>query len=301
VGSEDEQRLHGGVHAARFYHDTLAGVDDPRVTVVVPTRDRPDSLRRCLAALEQQTLGEALELVVVQDGGTADLDAVVGVIRGARLLWQEPAGPGAARNHGVSAARAPLVCFTDDDCEPQPDWAERLELRLAAGAAAAVGRTVNAEPGSATATASQLVVSHLVERSVAGDRSAYGSSNNFGCRTEVFREVQFDPRYAFAGGDRDWCFRVRAEGHEVAYVPEAVVLHRQRLTFTGFVRQQLAYGRGSCRYRGAHGDAWRLERPGFYGSLLAHGFAEGPRVGALVALGQVATAAGYAREAVARG
>jgi len=274
-------------------------VDEPLVTVVVPTRDRPDSLRRCLAALERQTLGEALDLVVVQDGGRADLEAVVASSPRTRLLRQERAGPGAARNRGVSAARAPVVCFTDDDCEPQSDWAERLESRIAAGAAAAVGLTVNAEPGSATAAASQLVVSHLVEQSVAGGLSAFGSSNNFGCRTEVFREVQFDPRFAFAGGDRDWCFRVRAEGHELAYVPEAVVLHRQRLTLTRFVRQQHAYGRGSCRYRGVHGGAWRLERPGFYGSLLARGFAGGPRVGALVALGQVATAAGYAREAVA--
>ena len=92
---------------------------------------------------------------------------------------------------------------------------------------------------------------------------------------------------------------MRAAGHDLAYVPEAVVLHRQRLTFATFLCQQLAYGRGSCRYRGAHG-AWRLERPAFYGSLLAQGFASGVRVGGLVALGQAATAVGYAREAVAR-
>ena len=92
---------------------------------------------------------------------------------------------------------------------------------------------------------------------------------------------------------------MRAAGHDLAYVPEAVVLHRQRLTFARFLRQQVAYGRGSCRYRGAHG-AWPLERPAFYGSLVARGFGSGARVGALVALGQAATAFGYAREAVAR-
>ena len=43
-----------------------------------------------------------------------------------------------------------------------------------------------------------------------------------------------------------------------------------------------------------------LERPAFYGSLVARGFGSGARVGALVALGQAATAVGYAREAVAR-
>jgi glycosyltransferase involved in cell wall biosynthesis len=271
-------------------------VHEPRVTVVVPTRDRLGSLRRCVSALRRQSLGDALEIVVVQDGG--DQPGLEDV-QGLRVVRQERRGPGAARNHGVSVARAPIVCFTDDDCEPLPDWAERLERRIADGAAAAIGRTLNADPGAATAAASQLVVSHLVERSVADGWSAFGSSNNFACRTEVFREVEFDPSYAFAGGDRDWCFRMRTAGHDLAYVPDAIVLHRQRLTFASFLRQQVMYGRGSCRYRGAHG-AWRLERPAFYGSLLAQGAASGLRVGALVALGQAATAVGYACEAVAR-
>ena len=266
------------------------------MTVVVPTRDRLDSLRRCVSALQRQSLGDALEIVVVQDGGD---QPGLEDMHGLRVVRRERSGPGAARNHGASLAQAPIVCFTDDDCEPLPDWAERLERRIAAGAAAAIGRTLNADPRSATAAASQLVVSHLVERSVAGGWSAFGSSNNFACRTEVFRAVRFDPKYAFAGGDRDWCFRMRTAGHDLAYVPEAIVLHRQQLTFAKFLRQQLAYGRGSCRYRGAHG-AWRLERPSFYGALLAEGFASGTRVGVLVALGQAATAAGYAREAVAR-
>jgi GT2 family glycosyltransferase len=295
VRPKDQEGLYRDVHARRFYHATLAAVDELRVTVVVPTRDRLDSLRRCVEALRRQTLGDSLEIVVVQDGGD---QPGLEDMQGLQVVRQERRGPGAARNHGVSVARAPIVCFTDDDCEPLPDWAERFESRIAAGADAAIGRTVNADTRSATAAASQLVVSHLVERSVADGWGAFGSSNNFACRTEVFRQVQFDPTYAFAGGDRDWCFRMRAAGHDLAYVPSAIVLHRQRLTFARFLRQQLAYGRGSCRYRGAHG-AWRPERPGFYGSLLAEGFASGPRVGALVALGQAATAVGYAREAVA--
>jgi GT2 family glycosyltransferase len=146
-------------------------------------------------------------------------------------------GPAPAlRGTAVPLARASIVCFTDDDCEPLPDWAERLERRISAGAAAAVGRTVNADPRSATADASQLVVSHLVERSVGDGWSVFGSSNNLACRTEVFREVQFDPSFAFDGGERDWCFRMRTAGHELAYVPDASVLHRQRLTFATFLR-----------------------------------------------------------------
>ena len=40
----------------------------PDVSVIVPTRDRPAALERCLRALSRQTLGDALEIIVVDDG-----------------------------------------------------------------------------------------------------------------------------------------------------------------------------------------------------------------------------------------
>jgi len=271
------------------------------VTVVVPTRTRPGSLAECLRALEAQTITTELEVLVVQDGGegaaaTAD---VVGRVGRARLLHQERAGPGVARNLGASEARAPVVCCTDDDCEPRPDWAERLVAAIEDGADAAVGRTVNAEPASSLAEASQLVVAHLEERSLRDGR-IYGSANNFGCRTEVLRRIPFARRYAFGGGDRDWCDRVHRAGLELVHAPDAVVLHRQRLTLASFWRQHVAYGRGAFRFRSSRGSPLRLERPGFYGSLATRAAATGPSVALLVAVAQAATAAGYAREALRR-
>jgi GT2 family glycosyltransferase len=273
----------------------------PAVTVAVPTRARPHGLEACLRALDAQAIAGELELLVVQDGeeGAAEAASVVRRFPRARLLQQHRAGPGAARNLAAASASAPLVCCTDDDCEPQPDWAERLATAIEDGADAAVGRTVNADPADALASASQLIVSHLEERERRAGR-IYGSANNFGCRVEVLRQVQFDPRYAFAGGDRDWCSRVAAAGFDLVHEPPAVVLHRQRLTLGSFWRQHVAYGRGAFRFRSSRGSPLRLERPGFYGSLATRAAAEGPRVALLVGMAEAATAAGYAREALRR-
>ena len=49
----------------------------PGAFCVIATRDKPDDLGRCLAALAAQTLGEQLEVIVVDDGSTADIQAVV--------------------------------------------------------------------------------------------------------------------------------------------------------------------------------------------------------------------------------
>jgi GT2 family glycosyltransferase len=269
----------------------------PAVTVAVPTRARPDALARCLDALAAQTIADELEVLVVCDGDDYE-SAVARVVAGfpqARLLRQAQAGPGAARNRAEAAAAAPVVCCTDDDCEPRPDWAERLADAIGRGADVAVGRTMNAEPESALATASQLVVTHLEERSARAGQ-VYGAASNFGARIEVLQEVPFDTRYAFAGGDRDWCARVVKAGFRLVCEPAAVVLHRQRLSVGSFWRQHVAYGRGAYRFRSASRPL-RLERPGFYGSLVLRAASAGPRVALCVLLAQTATAVGFAREA----
>lgn len=274
-------------------------MDAPRVTVIVPTRDRPESLEQTLGALGRQTLGATVEVLVVQDGGRDVLGRLVARSPHARLIRQPAAGPGAARNLGAREALAPTLCFTDDDCEPAPDWAERLEAALV-DADAAVGVTVNADPHHRLGAASQLAVTHLTERSLTS--LVYGPASNFAARREVFLEVPFDStRFTFAGGDRDWCDRVHRSGRKLVYVPGAVVRHRQQLTLRGYVRQQYAYGRGSYRYRARHGGSARFERPSFYASLVARAFASGPAVGLLTLGGQLANAIGYGREAVRGG
>ncbi len=97
---------------------------DPTTTIVIPTRDRPQSLARTLAALRRQETARSWELVVVDDGSTPALTA--GLLEGlpGRLVRLEGAGPARARNAGIAAAHGRYVLFTDDDTEPAPAWIE---------------------------------------------------------------------------------------------------------------------------------------------------------------------------------
>ena len=269
----------------------------PRASVVVPSRTRRDSLARCLGALGAQTIASELEVLVVQDGSDVDLAPVVAAA-GARLVVQERAGPGAARNRGAAEARAPVVCFTDDDCEPAREWAERLVVALERGAAAILGHTVNADRDDVFGTTSQLVVNALAAHSRA-HRRPFGPSSNFACRRDVFRQVPFEPAYRFAGGDRAWCARMQAAGYTLEWEPEAVVFHHQTLTARRFWRQHVAWGRGSYRFRRRSGTPLRLADAHFSVELLRQAREEGTTVAALALLSQVATSAGYLREAVA--
>jgi glycosyltransferase involved in cell wall biosynthesis len=261
---------------------------------VVPTRDRPERLRRCLARLSAQTAADRIEIVVVDDGSD-DADSVaaaVETIPGARLVRQPRRGPGAARNAGLRAARGPIACFTDDDCEPVAAWAAALSEALRAGADVVAGHTEPGDSANRYVVASQLITNYFALHSAV----PFAASNNVASTARLLREVPFDDEYPDAAGeDRDWCQRLAAAGYRIERLAAAAVVHHQELTARGFVRQQVRYGRGSYRYHRVRRRRF-LERPGFYAGLLGRGFEEGAAVGALVALAQLATAFGYLSE-----
>ncbi|HVF77892.1 MAG TPA: glycosyltransferase [Solirubrobacteraceae bacterium] len=259
------------------------------ISVVVPTRDRPDALARCLAALERQQTAQLLEVVVVNDG-RSDVAAP-----GARVIRATAAGPAAARNLGVRAARGKVVCFTDDDCAPEPDWARRLADACIGGGAAA--GTTSADPAAGVAAAAaQLLTNTLMATSAdpATGGLRFAPTCNLACHADTLAGLPFDEAFALAAGeDRDWCARLVARGIVLRHVADAVVVHRPQLGVSGLVRQQLRYGRGAVAFRAAGGS---LAGPGFYRELARRSARAGAGTAALVALAQAAVATGVASE-----
>lgn len=100
--------------------DQVPGSPEPRasgIAIIIPFYDGSAFLERAVASATAQTL-PADELVVVNDGSCASESAWVQAFctqHGIRLLNQENAGQGAARNAGVAATRAPFICFLDQD------------------------------------------------------------------------------------------------------------------------------------------------------------------------------------------
>lgn len=269
------------------------------ISVIVPTRDRPESLRRCLDALAVQSVLDDFEVIVVDDG-SADPRPVEEIAEEhsfVRVIRLDHSGPAGARNAGVASARGRFVCFTDDDCEPTPLWVARLVDALEAGADAVAGSTRNAGSRSALAVAAEIIVSAPgASTECTAPNLAFAPSNNLGCRRVIFDSILFDESYPVAAGeDRDWCARLLAAGYALRSEPEAVVIHHSQSTLRGFLRQQSRYGRGAYRFR-ARATQGRLEPPRFYARLVGRGFAGGASVGLLVCLAQLATAGGYIAE-----
>ena len=268
------------------------GSNEPLISVVVPTRDRPAALGLCLEALSAQTALDRLEVVVVDDGSTAasEVAAVVAHHPRARLVRAAGRGPAVARNMGARNARGTILCFTDDDCVPEQEWAERLAAAIERGADAVAGTTMSA--GGPLADASEIVAQAPAQST----EVPFAPSNNLACTKVAFEATPFDESYPHAAAeDRDWCARLAAGGYVLRTEPSARLVHRQALTLGGFLRRQVRYGEGAYRFRRRNGARAPLEQPGFYAALLRRSFACGFRVGLLVLLAQVATAFGFVR------
>ena len=92
----------------------------------MPCHDRAYDLQRVLNAYEAQTGEEAFELIAIDDASRDEtydlLKAYIPsrfTIRAERLYTNQ--GPAAARNKGISLARAPLILFVGDDIVPDQD------------------------------------------------------------------------------------------------------------------------------------------------------------------------------------
>jgi glycosyltransferase involved in cell wall biosynthesis len=207
-------------------------MEQPAVSVVIPTRNRAEYLAVALASLQRQQSEEAYEVLVVDDGSA---DGTAAVAAGAGVRCVRPAGPGglnAARNTGIRMTTAPLIAFLDDDVDVQSGWLRALvegaERRPEADAfggpirARFEGRT----PSSCGREDPPITTLDLGPRDVEADM-VWGA--NLAIRRAAFERLGlFDEAIASGSGDEeDWLRTLKATGGQIVYLADAGVDHRR--------------------------------------------------------------------------
>lgn len=278
------------------------------IAIIVPSYERPAQLRRCLTALSQLE-GGPWPVIVVDDGGNVPAAPVCAEFGDwVRCIRQANAGPGAARNTGAEAAtEAELLCFTDDDCVPRPDWVHRLAAAQGGRSGLLVGgRIDNLLHDNVYSSASQALSSYLYEYyQRTGSAMEFFTTNNMCCRRVDFLAAGgFDATLATASEDRDFSLRWKDRVGTLTYARDAVVGHAHDLTLGRFWKQHANYGRGARHLHlsmDRRGDSRpKLEAVGFYLGMLAYPLHRPGRLrlvqSMLVGLSQVAMISGYLTE-----
>jgi GT2 family glycosyltransferase len=248
-----------------------ATADKPMVSVVVCTRDRPESAitaLRDLAALRY----ESLEVIVVDNAPRTDAtrDAVraeFGDDPRIRYVREPRPGLSCARNRGAEESAADIVAFTDDDVKADPWWIDGIVrgFRAAADVACVTGLIATAQLETDSqlyfhlregwGTECERKVFDLVENRDDSPLYPYsagifGAGANFAISRTVLKELGgFDEALGAGtpsggGEDLDMFMRLILSGHRLVYEPSAVVWHFHRANLADLKKQMRAYGSG---------------------------------------------------------
>lgn len=234
----------------------------PLISVVIPCFRARDTLPALLESLERQSIGrDNFEIIVIDDGsddGTRDYLATVPAVR---LELQEHRGPGVARNVGSTLAAAELVLYLDADLIASPGLLEaHWHHHRQNPALAATGGSVM--PVRPYPLLSWGLVDHLCSwfnvypEFEHGGKPEYLPSLNFCVKKRLVDAVgiAWQNGLTVTGEDVVFCHDLHRAGLSIAFVPEAVVFHRDRETMAGYLHHMFRWGEHAPSVRGTYRD-----------------------------------------------
>ncbi len=226
----------------------------PRVSIIIPTRNRAARLWMCIESIKRVTAYPDVEFVLV-DNGTTEPRALA-YLRGLardHTVVRDPAEFNHSRlcNRGAREATGQLLLFLNNDIEAmRPDWLTALVEQAVRPDVGAVGcRLVFPDGriqhagvvvglhgaaghpfhGQAPTTPGYMGLDRIIRNCSAITGSCLMM------RRELFQGIGgFDERYRVILGDVDLCLRLRERGYLVVYTPEATMIHHESATRGGW-------------------------------------------------------------------
>ncbi|MBI4279942.1 MAG: glycosyltransferase [Armatimonadetes bacterium] len=225
----------------------------PTISVVILTWNSAPLLRRCLEALRAHGPRDGVEVIVVDNGSRDDVQGILRVVMPSATLIRNAANRGvaAARNQGLLRAAGRCVVLLDVDTEVRPGALERmadfLDRHPGAGV---VGPCLVSPDGRVQDSCRRFptvftklgrrvgvgVLGRLVREESYAPTAAvavrpvdYAIGACQMIRRQTLEEVGLlDERMFYGPEDVDFCLRAWRAGWQVIYLPDAVVIHRER-------------------------------------------------------------------------
>jgi cellulose synthase/poly-beta-1,6-N-acetylglucosamine synthase-like glycosyltransferase len=201
--------------------------DQPQVSLIIVSRDRPDDLKRVVASLRFQSY-DNFEVIVVSNQDPAD--------ERVKYVAFDQANISAARNVGVNNASGSVIAFCDDDAIPEPEWLARLVSAFDDENVGIAGGFVRGRNGISFQWMGletdqfgldyPLEIDTYLTRGMVNGRMLKVQGTNCAFRKSALIEVGgFDEGFAFYLDETDLSWRLTQLGWKTTIIPNAEVQH----------------------------------------------------------------------------
>lgn len=203
-----------------------------QISVIIPTRNRHEKLKKTIECLQKQTLNEDdYEIIVVDDGSTPPVQKSEINIKTLRLEGVERS---IARNSGAEAANGELLVFVDDDMEVSETFlAEHLNTHLEFNDALLVGRVSLPDDFLKTPFGSfrQKLEQDVVPlKGGLTDVQNLCTAQNMAINKERFQQLGGFDSNIVSCEDQDFALRHRAREGRTVFVSKALAIHQDNAT-----------------------------------------------------------------------
>jgi GT2 family glycosyltransferase len=260
-------------------------------SVVVITRNRLWSLKKCIECLWRQTTTPS-EIIVVDNSTTNETEKYIGTA--VAVVYLHIAGrlgcQPILRNAGIRAAKGHIIAFLDDDGYAEPDWLTEILLCYDdSGVGGVGGRIVEGESHRSVASVGRLKLVGGVESNWNVEANEpfevdHLQGTNMSFRRSVLEEIGgWDENLASGYAtfeELDVCMRVKKRGKKIIFSPLAVVSHgvQQREGGSG---RTMNTSRSLAYHVGRNGTYLWLKNFGMKPRVLAAALLINPIIGVL--------------------
>jgi len=223
------------------------------ISVVLNLLNEKRHIRDLLDSLVTQE--KPFEIVVVDAGSW---DGTVEIIKDYMrshpeiVLYHKPGSRGESTNYGIMKSKGDAVATIGGDCIANPFWMKELRKSLMENDIVA-GKTINIGYHA-------FEDLERVELFYNGVDISYPSASMAWKKKVLDDVVGFDPWFVTAE-DIDLNFRAVSKAYRFAYNPEAIVYHRTKGSFRGFLKQAFWNGWGRKQLTMKHGYLWSSYKP----------------------------------------
>lgn len=259
------------------------------VSIVIPTYNRLESLKRVLSALEQQTVpSDTFEVVVVSDGatdGTHEYLCALNKPYSLKYVFQPNQGVAVARNNGIANASGQFILFLDDDVVPTPELvSEHLRYHEIYGTNVVVIGPMLSPPEY---TMSPWVrweqeklagqYQEMQEEKWQPTARQFYTGNTSLARRWLSKDQCFDPSFRRAE-DVELAFRLADRGVCFVFNPRAIGYHYAERSLNSWLAIPYAYGCNDVIF------TYQKGRPGLLGLIFTEFYQRHPLIQASIRL-----------------